>query len=513
MKIIKDVLKVEEFKGSEERESLVEKDLYLDQASPDVEKILWTDGKVEILSSKLIQDKILVNGLVKFKLVYKSGEEELNIHLLEGTEDFREEIEIPGINEQMSVEVKPKLEYIEGEVSDERKLTLRALVKLQGAVEQINLFEIIKDIEEVNKLQVLKEKIKYNNMREKVESYGFIKEAFEIGEEKPSIEEILKIQITAQEKELNISQDRIILSGVSRISIIYYGGGRINSLEEEIPFTHFIEAQDIDEDYKCQLTLDVVDGQYELRENLEGDIKIVDLEMKIKILAKIYSLEAKEITIDAYSIDREIDLEKEEITIMENVEDLISRENISKEIDYGNIGEVYTVEGEAHVLTSQYIEDKIIIEGLVDLDIYYLREEIDEIASMKEEIPFRSYLNIGEFVTAPIIDADISLEELDYSLQNQVLKINGLVKNHITVDKERKIEILTGIEETENLIDRSNRPSMIIYMVQKGDRLWDIAKRYNTTMEEIILTNEITSPSTLMQGEKIIIEKKVDINF
>ena len=50
-------------------------------------------------------------------------------------------------------------------------------------------------------------------------------------------------------------------------------------------------------------------------------------------------------------------------------------------------------------------------------------------------------------------------------------------------------------------------------MVQKEDKLWDIAKRYNTTMEEIILTNDISSPSTLMQGEKIIIEKKVDIDF
>lgn len=37
-------------------------------------------------------------------------------------------------------------------------------------------------------------------------------------------------------------------------------------------------------------------------------------------------------------------------------------------------------------------------------------------------------------------------------------------------------------------------------MVQKEDKLWDIAKRYNSTMEEIILANDISSPSTLMPG-------------
>ena len=50
-------------------------------------------------------------------------------------------------------------------------------------------------------------------------------------------------------------------------------------------------------------------------------------------------------------------------------------------------------------------------------------------------------------------------------------------------------------------------------MIQKDDTLWDIAKRYNTTVDEIVLANNVLSPTTLMPGEKIIIEKKVDINF
>ncbi|NMB08171.1 MAG: DUF3794 domain-containing protein [Tissierellia bacterium] len=513
MEIIRDILKVEELKGYEEIESLIETDLYLNQTNPDVEKILWTDGKIEILNTKIIKDKILVNGLIKFKVAYKSNEEKLNIHLLETNRDFREEIEIEGITEDMSVELISKLEYIEGEITDERKLSLRALVKLEGIVEQINLIEVIKDIKEVPNLQVLKEKIKYNNIKDKIESYGFVKEAFEIGEDEPSMEEILKIQIMAHEKELNISQDRIIVSGIAETSIIYYGGGKINSIIKEIPFTHFIEMYNIDEDYKCQINMEVVDGQYELRENLEGDIKIVDLEMKVKILVKVYNIEEKEIIVDAYSTSKKIELEKEEITIIENIDDLINRESISKELNNKDIKEVYAIEGEANIIDSQYVEDKVIIEGLISLNIYYLKEETEEIATMKEEIPFKSYLTIEELSNSPIVNVDISLEEIKYNLKNNTLKIDGSVKNHISVDKETKIDILTEIEETDIIIDKKNRPSIIIYMVQKEDKLWDIAKRYNTTMEEIILTNDISSPSTLMQGEKIIIEKKVDIDF
>lgn len=80
MEVIKDILKVEEQKGYEQIETLIETEIYLNQTKPDIDTILWADGKVEILSTKIIRDKILVNGLVKFKLVYKSQEEELNIY-------------------------------------------------------------------------------------------------------------------------------------------------------------------------------------------------------------------------------------------------------------------------------------------------------------------------------------------------------------------------------------------------------------------------------------------------
>ena len=83
MEIIRDILKLEELKGYEIIESLIETDIYLNQGEADIEEILWVDGKIEILNSKIIKDKILVNGLVKFELAYKSNEEELKIYLLD----------------------------------------------------------------------------------------------------------------------------------------------------------------------------------------------------------------------------------------------------------------------------------------------------------------------------------------------------------------------------------------------------------------------------------------------
>ena len=511
MEIVKDILKVDELKGYEEIESLIETEIYLNQTKPDIEKILWADGKVEILSTKLIKDKILVNGIVKFKVAYKSNEEDLNIYTLETNSDFREEIEIEGTTEEMAVEVKSQLEYIEYDLKDERKVELKGFINLSGKVEEINLVEIIKEVKEAQNLQVLKEKIKYNDILTKEDSYALIKEAFEIEEGQPSIEEILKIDMNPYEKEFSISADRIIVSGVVECSIIYFGGNKLNSIKKELPFTHFLEVEGLDQDSKCQLNMEVVSGEYELRENIEGDLDIIDLEIKVKILGKVYEQREEEVIIDAYSTSNEIGLQVEEISLVENIRDIVDREKVVREFSGKGFKEIYAIEGNPSIIGSQYVEDKIVIEGILSLNIYYLEDINDEITTLKEEVPFKSYVTTENSEKDLIINVETKLEELKYSLKEDTLTIDGTIKNHIFINRERKINIINQIVETDVPIDKKNRPSIIVYIVQKDDVLWDISKRYNTTVEEIILANDIASPSTLMPGEKIIIEKNIDV--
>ncbi|MEG2338971.1 MAG: LysM domain-containing protein, partial [Clostridium sp.] len=44
--------------------------------------------------------------------------------------------------------------------------------------------------------------------------------------------------------------------------------------------------------------------------------------------------------------------------------------------------------------------------------------------------------------------------------------------------------------------------------VQESDNLWKIAKRYGTTIEDIVKVNEIENPDYINTGAKIIIPKK-----
>ena len=51
--------------------------------------------------------------------------------------------------------------------------------------------------------------------------------------------------------------------------------------------------------------------------------------------------------------------------------------------------------------------------------------------------------------------------------------------------------------------------SVIIYVVRSGDTLWKIAKRYGSTVDDIVRVNGIENPDRINVGEKIYIPKYV----
>lgn len=513
MELIKDVLRIEEIRGIEETQALVETEVYLNPSKPNIEKILWTEGLVDILTTKVIRDRLVVSGVVKFKLVYKSEEEDNNIYTMDANVDFKEEIQIEGITEEMSAIVKSNIEYIEEEILDERKLSLRALVTIEGKVEEVNTINIIKGIEEKQNLQTLKETIKYKEIYGRETSYAIVKETFELGENKPPIEEVLKIKINAYEQESTVVEDRIIISGLVNASIVYYGDGEIAIIEEEMPFNHFLEVPGALAESQSEIYIEVVEGGYEVLEDIEGELKILDLEVKLRISGFDYEQNEKDLIVDAYSTKEKVKINKEEIKLVENIKDIVHKEEIHRDLSQYRISELYDLSGHPTIIDSRFGDDEIIVEGILVLKGIYLEEGTNEINTFKEEIPYKYYLPMEERKSDAFININVELESIKTNLTYENLNIEAIIKHKIKVNRNRKINVINSIEETGELIDRKNRPSITIYIVQKDDTLWDIAKRYNTTIEEILLANENINPNNIMPGEKIIIEKNIDVSF
>ena len=47
----------------------------------------------------------------------------------------------------------------------------------------------------------------------------------------------------------------------------------------------------------------------------------------------------------------------------------------------------------------------------------------------------------------------------------------------------------------------------MIYYTRKGDTLWKIAKRFGSTMDDIIRVNKIENPDVILPGQQLFIPR------
>ena len=507
IELIKEAFKVEELKGSNEIQALVETEVYISPTKPNIEKILWVQGKVDILNTKLIKDKLIVNGVTRFNILYKSTEEENNIHTMETLKEFREEMDIPGIDEDMISRVKSKIEYIQWD-QEESRIGLQAFVNLSGEVSEFSTKETIKEIKAKDSLQMLKESVNYKEVKGREISYAVVKEILKIGEDDPEIDEILKFNAKTNEVESMVAEDRIITSGEAIVNIVYYGGNKVNSINHTIPFNHFVEMPGVTNLLTGKIEYEVAEGNYEVVGNELGERKLIDLELKIRVIGKAYEEKSREVIVDAYSTKENLLIEREEININEDIKEIKHTEDIRVELDNIDALEILDIDGYVSTFDRKIVEDAIYVDGILSLDIQYIDRMTEEISTYKTDFPFSSSI-YEEAAENAQLSVESSILDLKSNIKRDGLEIDSKVLLDIGLSRNRKIYGIREIKEIAEPIDDKNKPSITIYFVQKGDTLWDIAKRYKTTTEEILMSNNSTS-GEIHPGDKIIIEKKIE---
>ena len=73
------------------------------------------------------------------------------------------------------------------------------------------------------------------------------------------------------------------------------------------------------------------------------------------------------------------------------------------------------------------------------------------------------------------------------------------------VSENRSINLIDEVEQEES--NNTQDYSVVVYIVKPGDTLWNIAKRFRTTIDFIVRTNGIENPDKIDVGQKLYIPR------
>ena len=461
-------------------------DMLVPDTKPDIINSVGANGNCVIKKEDISDGKIRLEGCFIGNIIYLSdlGEtKSLRCNL-----DFLESLEQGEITSKDELEYKSKIIKIETKILNERKINTIVEIEITVCGFKFEEIQMISNFENDN-IEKLEKTIITRRYLNSNFTKTTISEDVNFSESGKTVE-ILKTDLNVVNIEKKISYNKVLAKAEAKIKILYLCESQIKKFETKIPIMSFIEMENVKEE-------NIIDLDYKIRKfNISNEVlekNTIGCDLEFEINCSMY--EKKEITLiqDIYSLDKEVKFNKQEVNmecIKENTNELYE---FSEKINLDAIKEIYEYE---YDIKKMNISNSKSCEGSLNIIIYYSKEENNSLMIKNIEIPF-ILKNIANDSIYRVCNCDVKLNNNEVVCNFKIECIENI--------KYEKVEILNECEVFECTNDENY--SMVIYLVKPNDTIWNIAKNFKISMEQIINLNKIENPDKIKPGEKLYIMK------
>lgn len=515
--VIKERVQYEQLLKESASDHILKGEYLIRDSHPDMREVLGVEVKATITNKEILGDKVMVEGLLNYTMFYLPKEEATlenasrKIHSVAFTEKFANYLELENDEHRVICEVECDIEHIEANLINERKVGIDGILGLKWEIYRSGEFEYVKDVEGKDDIQILKKQEVLNGVKGEKEVELLGKSMMKVTMDKPEIEEILNCSMNLHKKEIKIGEDKIYIGCYCKIEVLYKGKdtSEIMTLQDDVYLSKEEELVGITNEMMSSMNMVVKNSEYSIVSDDLGENRVVNIEFVIKGKIKVFSKEKIDLIKDAYSptMNMELTMGNHQIGIIQgsaNSESMV-KENIYLKNEKTKIEQIISVNGSV-CITDKIVEiDRVKVEGVVKVTVIYkAMEEEDCYGIVTSDIPFLGSTDIKGAKDGMDAIVKASLENIDAIIEANTIAIRATVitssKVCYKVDKEWIVDILDGGDEK-----KENKASITIYVIGEGDTLWHLAKKYNTTMEDLIKLNDIENPDELVIGEKLII--------
>ncbi|MEG1285036.1 MAG: DUF3794 domain-containing protein [Romboutsia sp.] len=512
MELIKDVIKVDNRIDFGKFQTFIESETVVPDKKLDVYDIVKTEGYIALKKIEVTDGKILCRGTFNYNVIY-IADDKSTVSNIDGKIDINEVIEKENISQDMEYMLFPEVEHIDCTILNERKIRVGALMNVRGSLFEKHRLDIVKDVSQVEAIQKHRKEICYQDIVGIEKSESVIRDTISINTEE--IQSIISLNPYAKVKESRVADNKVIVGGVLEINPLActYDGDLVELDRVGIDFTQFIEVPGACDGMIEETLLSMGDFNYIFKQNSESNTGLLEVDCMVSCKVKVTDEITREVLQDAYSPQKVIKFDHRAIevnkTISTGTETFIVRENIRNENDDIQIKDIVSVCPSISI-ENAYVEDnKSIIQGIIKMDILYVPVEgLRLVYKISEEIPFEHDVTIENLTETSTVFNKASIEKLEVDLNREQIDINIKVKRFTeAIDKKSESFIIKG--EDHGAFDLSKAPSLVVYICKDGDTLWNIAKKYNTTENEVAELNEMKIEEQLKPGKCLILEKKL----
>lgn len=481
-----------------------EGDMIVPDSKPDILNTICTSGVASIYKKEAQEGKVRMDGAINTYIMYMPDGTEDTVRGLNTTIDFSENISVSNCNEGMNVISNVNVKSIEAKVINGRKIGIKATLEVNLKIYLNEDVEVINEIQNENDIQILKEDLKVNSLVGQGETKIYAKDNIQI-DNMDNLAEILKAQVCLGDRDVKISYNKVLTKSEAEIKIMYLTeDNRINTINYKIPVVGFIDIQNVTEENICDVGYEI--RNIIIKPNSQEEHSIY-VEIEIEVTCYVYEEKQINLIQDMYSTTQSLNFEKKAIMTMTSKQNITNIKQIREKINLKDTEGMNLVDVDVTptILNESKINSKILYEA--ELNMKFIFQDTRSQVTIKEaQIPFDytiENLQNGESLNT---NCNMEIKNQDFIVQD-----GGDINCNIDVQADTNMYRTANLNMIDSIEENGEREeqdySIVIYVVKKGDTLWNIAKEFGSTIDGIARVNGIEDKNLIMPGQKLYIPK------
>jgi hypothetical protein len=242
-------LKVNLVQGENRVQTVVRGQIEVPEAKPDVEKILSKTADTKVRNVSIVPDKVIVEGTLSLQVTYVAFKPDQSVHSFDGDVNFTTYVDVPGAEPGDDYFVQFTVEDVSLTTSkkDPRKFDVAAVLSTFAKITKVDEMEILTETPAGNEALETADITVEHMIGEKETKQVIVSDVFEVPEEKPDVEKILKTKAEAVITDKRLVANKVIVDGEVRLQILYVAmepQQSVHDLHHTIKFNAFVEVPD-----------------------------------------------------------------------------------------------------------------------------------------------------------------------------------------------------------------------------------------------------------------------------
>ncbi len=482
----------------------VDLDFTLADYCADVEKILKYSITPKIYSRTFSAGELRVDGACVVRILY-CDQNKKALRCCEQTVPFSTAIPVNAEVSDNIILVSAKQEYINCRALTPRRLTVHGAFTIYATIISKSVDSITEDAEE-DILQILRKDERLCELCEFSQEQFTASESVPLSVKNP-VESIIRSEMSAVVTDYSKSSGKLNVKGEITLRMLYICNAQAGECDRFVyvfPFAQSIESKDNDWDIS-DLQVDILNYDLLLKSEMLSEEPTLTIDAKLCVSLMGYKESTISYITDAYSTEDSIELSYEHLNLCQCVHPVSVSASHKTSLHLGDrkVCRILDIYNDQPKIKAEVNDKTLHFFGKINLSILGFTEDgelvcVDRQIDIDLSEPLDKDYTFAKYLTCTVTSLSFRMSD------NNELEIRLDLRLSAVTGKDKVICQVTSAVSSDNIVNATDRNSLVLYYASKGEKVWDIAKRYSASISTICEENDL-SEEELSESRMVMI--------